>query len=57
LVPDLYFLDVARLSGLRLPPLKEITRVITERHKKVSGQQVANALRKFGIRHPQARQA
>jgi hypothetical protein len=55
LVPDLHFLDMARLSELRLPPLKEITNFVAARYKKVSAQQVANALRKFGIRHPQAR--
>jgi hypothetical protein len=57
MVPNLSFLDVARLSGLALPPLQDITRHIVSRHKKVSGQKIANALRKFGIRHPQARPA
>ena len=57
MVPDLLFLDVARLSELALPPLQDVTRYITNRYKKVSGQQVANSLRKFGIRHPQARPA
>jgi hypothetical protein len=52
MVPDLHFLDVARLSGLALPPLRDITRYIVSRHKKVSRQQVANALQKFGIRTP-----
>jgi hypothetical protein len=55
MAPDLFFLDVARLSGLALPPLQDITRYIASRYKKVSGQQIANSLRKFGIRHPQAR--
>jgi len=55
IVPDLRFLDLARLSALTLPPLRDITRYIAARHKKVSGQQIANSLRKFGIRHPQAR--
>lgn len=57
MVPDLRFLDLARLSGLALPPLQEIARYVASRYKKVSGQQIANALRKFGIRHPQARRA
>jgi hypothetical protein len=57
MVPDLHFLDVARLSGLVLPPLRDIARYIASRYKKVSGQQIANALRTFGIRHPQARPA
>jgi hypothetical protein len=57
MVPDSHFLDVARLSGLTLPPLQDITRHIASRYKKVSGQQVANSLRKFGIRRPQARPA
>ena len=57
MVPDLHFLDVARLSSLALPPLQAITRYIASRYKKVSGQQIANSLRKFGIRHPQARPA
>ena len=52
LVPDERFLDVARLSGLAVPPLKEISGFIAG---KFSGQQIANSLRKFGIRHPQAR--
>jgi hypothetical protein len=57
MVPDLHFLDLARLSGLALPPLRDIARDIASRYKKVSGQQIANSLRKFGIRHPQARPA
>lgn len=57
MVPDLFFLDVSRLSGITLPPLRDITRYITDGYKKVSGQQIANSLRKFGIRHPQARPA
>jgi hypothetical protein len=57
MVPDLHFLDLARLSGLALPPLKEIASHVASKYKKVSGQQIANALRKFGIRHPQARPA
>jgi hypothetical protein len=56
-VPDWHFLDVGRLSGLALPPLKDITRFIVSRYKKVSGQQVANSLQQFGIRKPQARAA
>lgn len=55
LVPDERFLDIARLSGLALPPLREISAFIAGKYKKVSGQQIANSLRKFGIRHPQAR--
>ena len=57
MVPDLLFLDIARLSELALPPLQDITRYIANGYKKVSGQQIANSLRKFGIRHPQARPA
>ena len=57
MVPDLHFLDVARLSGLTLPPLRDITRYIASKYKDVSGQQIANSLRKFGIRRPQARPA
>ena len=57
MVPDLYFLDGAHLSGLSLPPLKDIIRFIAGQYRHVSGQQIANALRKFGIRHPQARPA
>jgi hypothetical protein len=56
-VPDLYFLDVARLSGLALPPLQDITRYVASRDRKVSGQQIANSLRRFGMRRPQARRA
>jgi hypothetical protein len=57
MVPDLRFLDVARLSGLVVPSLQELTRYIARRYKRVSGQQIANTLRKFGVRHPQARAA
>ena len=55
MVPDLHFLDFARLSDLVLPPLKDIADYIAKKHRKVSGQQIANSLRKFGIRHPQDR--
>ena len=55
LVPDERFFDVARVSGLAVPPLKEISGFIAGKYKQVSGQQIANSLRKFGIRHPQAR--
>jgi hypothetical protein len=54
-VPDLRFLDVAQVSGLSLPPLKEISSFIVRRQGEVSEQQIANSLRKFGIRVPQAR--
>lgn len=57
MVPDRCFLDVDRLSGLDLPSLRDLTRYIASKHKRVSGQQIANSLRKFGIRHPQARPA
>lgn len=57
MVPDVHFLDVARVSDLVLPPLRDIAAFIAGRYKKVSGQQIANSLRKFGIRHPQARPA
>lgn len=54
-IPDICILDVARLSTLNLPPLRDIARYVVSKYQKVSGQQVANSLRKFGIRHPQKR--
>jgi hypothetical protein len=57
MIPDLHFLDLARLSVLALPPLQDITRFIGGRYKKASGQQIANSLRKFGMRRPPARPA
>ncbi len=55
LVPNEHFIDMARLSGLALPPLRKIADFIAGKYREVSGQQIANSLRKFGIRHPQAR--
>lgn len=55
MVPDFYLLDVRRLSGLSLPPLKDIVAFVCRRYRKVSGQQVANSLRKFGMRLPRPR--
>lgn len=55
LVPDLHFLDAGRLSNLSMPPLKDIAGFVERKYKKVSGQQIANSLRKFGIRFPQRR--
>ena len=54
LVPDEFFLDAARLPDLKPPPLKDIVQGIAEIDStlKVSGQKVADALRKFGIRVP-----
>lgn len=57
MVPDRRFLDVGRLSGLTLPSLRDLTRYVARKYKRVSGQQIADSLRKFGIRHPQARPA
>ncbi len=52
LVPDIYFLDLdmIRQTVLPLPPLRDIVSFIASRYRRVSAQQVANALRKFGIR-------
>lgn len=57
-VPDLRFLDVSMLKGLKLPPLKEIAWRIGDRDEdlgKLSSQKIADALSAFGIRTPKAR--
>lgn len=56
--PNLKFLDCSRLAGLELPPLKELAFQIRKKDpifKKLSEQKIADALRRFGMRHPKAR--
>ncbi len=56
--PELKLIDCGRLSGLDLPPLKELTFQIRKKDpmfKKLSGQQIADTLRKFGMRLPKPR--
>ena len=55
--PDLRFLDCARLSGLTPPPLKDIVAGIAriDPKLKASGQKIADALCKFGLRVPPPR--
>jgi hypothetical protein len=57
LVPDERFLDCAKLPDLKPPPLKDIVQGFArvDPTLKVSGQKVADALRKFGIRIPAPR--
>jgi len=58
MVPDLRFIDCSRLVGLMVPPLKVISSLIREKDptlKKLSEQQIANTLHKFGIRIPTVR--
>lgn len=57
LVPDEYFLDSATLPNLKPPPLKDIVQGIAEVDPtlKATGQKIADALRKFGIRIPAPR--
>jgi len=58
MVPDLRFIDCSRLVGLMVPALKVISSLIREKDptlKKLSEQQIANTLHKFGIRIPTVR--
>jgi hypothetical protein len=58
MVPDVRRLDCSKLSGLDLPPLKEIAIYIGERNRtlrKLAPQKIADALRKFGMRVPKPR--
>jgi hypothetical protein len=57
-IPDLRLLDCGRLVGLTVPPVNVISLLIREKDptlKKLSEQQIANTLRKFGIRIPVVR--
>jgi hypothetical protein len=56
MAPDPRFLDCSTLAGLPVPPLKVVTAFIRERDatlRRLSEQQIADSLRKFGIRIPQ----
>ena len=58
MVPDLRRLDCSKLSGLDLPPLKQIAIYIGEQDwtlRKLAPQKIADALRKFGMRVPKPR--
>jgi hypothetical protein len=58
MVPDWKILDCSRFSGLSLPPLKVLASCIRDLDptlKKLSQQQIADTLQKFGIRIPTAR--
>ena len=55
---DIRVLDCRAFRGLTLPPLKVVTSFIRERDptlQKLSEQQIADSLRKFGIRTPTPR--
>jgi hypothetical protein len=55
MVPDLRIVDCGTLGGLTLPGLEVLSSYTRERHstlRTVSAQQVADTLRKFGIRLP-----
>jgi hypothetical protein len=56
-VPGLQFLDCNLLRGLKPPPLKDIMKGIEriDSELRVSGQKVADALRRFGVRIPAPR--
>ena len=58
MVPDLWVFDCSKLSGLDLPPLRELAAGIAEKDPtlgKLSQQKIADALRRFGMRIPQRR--
>jgi hypothetical protein len=58
LIPEDRYLDCQRLSGLELPPLKELVAAIRKHDRgldKKSQQKIADALRKFGLRLPTSR--
>jgi hypothetical protein len=57
-VPDIRFLDCAKLPGLELPPLKMVASLIAELDptlERVSQQKIADALKLFGMRLPKPR--
>jgi hypothetical protein len=58
MVPDRRAIDCSKLSGLDLPPLKELALRLAEKDPtlgKLSQQKIADALRRFGMRIPQPR--
>jgi hypothetical protein len=58
MVPDWRAIDCSKLSGLELPPLKELALCIAEKDPtlgELSQQTIANALRRFGMRIPKLR--
>jgi hypothetical protein len=57
MIPNLFWIDCGKLTGLAIPKLDSITAYITsiERTLVVSQQKIADTLRKFGVRFPQPR--
>jgi hypothetical protein len=58
MVPDWWGIDCRLLSGLELPPLKELAWRIAQKDPplgKLSQQMIADALRRFGMRIPKSR--